>query len=113
VGRPLGKPKIRVASQGRRITWFGDLSNESRNAAERFGTQFDLAIDSKLRGCDVVAVRADDVASNGYTLDRATFRQKKTGRPVRFELTEQTRQAIDEYLRVTRRRPAAPFANGW
>jgi integrase len=66
---------------------------------------FNLAIDSKLRGCDVVAVRVDDVAPIGYTLDRATVRQKKTGRPVRFELTEQTRQAIDEYLRMTRRKP--------
>ena len=50
---------------------------------------FNLAIDSKLRGCDVVAVRVDDVAPNGYSLDRATVRQKETGRPVRFELTEQ------------------------
>jgi integrase len=66
---------------------------------------FNLAIDSKLRGCDVVAVRVDDVAPNGYTLDRATVRQKKTGRPVRFELTEQTRQGIDEYLRMTNRKP--------
>lgn len=44
------------------------------------------------------------MAPNGYTLDRATVRQKKTGRPVRFELTEQTRQAIDECLRMTRRK---------
>jgi integrase len=67
---------------------------------------FNLAIDSKLRGCDVVAVRVADVAPNGYALDRATtVRQKKTGRPVRFELTEQTRQAIDNYLRMTRRKP--------
>lgn len=66
---------------------------------------FNLAIDSKLRGCDVVAVRVDDVAPNGYTLDRATVRQKKTGRPVRFGLTEQTRQAIDNYLRQTGRQP--------
>lgn len=66
---------------------------------------FNLAIDSKLRGCDVVAVRVDDVAPNGYTLDRATVRQKKTGHPVRFELTEQTRQAIDVYLRETARQP--------
>src|SRR5215469_821719 len=63
-----------------------------------------LAIDSKLRGCDVVAVRVDDVASSGYTLDRATVRQRKTGRPVRFELTEQTRQALDEYLHQTGRK---------
>lgn len=36
-------------------------------------------------------------------MDRATIRQKKTGRPVRFELTDQTRQAIDQYLRLTTR----------
>jgi integrase len=65
---------------------------------------FNLAIDSKLRGCDVVAVRVDDVAPNGYTLDRATVRQKKTGRPVRFELMEQTRQALYDYLRPTGRK---------
>ena len=65
---------------------------------------FNLAIDSKLRGCDVVAVRVDDVAPSGYAMDRATIRQKKTGRPVRFELTDQTRQAIDEYLRLTDRK---------
>src|SRR4051812_23144073 len=49
---------------------------------------FNLAIDSKLRGCDVIAVKVDDVAPNGYAVDRASVRQKKTGRPVRFELTE-------------------------
>ena len=65
---------------------------------------FNLAIDSKLRGCDVVAVRVDDVAPSGYSMDRATIRQKKTGRPVRFEITDQTRQAIDEYLRITGRK---------
>ena len=66
---------------------------------------FNLAIDSKLRGCDVVAIKVDDVAAGGYTADRATVRQKKTGRPVRFELTEQTRQAVDEYLRATNKKP--------
>jgi integrase len=58
---------------------------------------FNLAIDSKLRGCDVVVLRVEDVAPSGYAVDRATVRQKKTGRPVRFELTEQTRQAVDDY----------------
>ena len=62
---------------------------------------FNLAIDSKLRGCDVVALKVDDVAPNGYAVERATVRQKKTGQPVKFELTEQTRQAIDEYLKAT------------
>src|SRR5712672_3038325 len=71
---------------------------------------FNLAIDSKLRGCDLVAVRVDDVAPNGYAVDRATVRQKKNGRPVRFELTEQTRQAIDEYIKPLARDPASFFS---
>jgi integrase len=66
---------------------------------------FNLAIDSKLRGCDVVAIRVEDVAGGGYTADRATVRQRKTGRPVRLELSEQTRQAVDDYLRATGKRP--------
>jgi integrase len=64
---------------------------------------FNLAIDSKLRGCDVVAVKVEDVAPNGYAIDRATVRQKKTGHPVRFEITEQTRQSLDEYIRAENR----------
>jgi integrase len=66
---------------------------------------FNLAIDSKLRGCDVVAIRVEDVAPGGHTADRATVRQKKTGRPVRFELSEQTRQAVDAYLKAAYKRP--------
>jgi integrase len=66
---------------------------------------FNLAIDSKLRGFDVVAIRVEDVAAGGDTADRATVRQKKTGRPVRFELSEQTRQAVDDYLKATNKRP--------
>jgi len=62
---------------------------------------FNLAIDSKLRGCDVMALKVEDVAPNGYTIERATVRQRKTGRPVKFELTEQTRQAIEDYLRAS------------
>jgi len=66
---------------------------------------FNLAIDSKLRGCDVVAIKVEDIAASGYTADRATVRQKKTGRPVRFELSEQTRQAVDDYLKAANKRP--------
>ncbi len=66
---------------------------------------FNLAIDSKLRGCDVVAVKVDDVAPQGYAIDRATVRQKKTGRPVRFELTDQTRQAINAYIAEAGKKP--------
>ena len=69
------------------------LANRLRDIA-----LFDLAIDSKLRGCDVVTLKVSDVAPHGYAIDRASVRQRKTGRPVRFEITEQTRQAIDNYL---------------
>jgi integrase len=55
---------------------------------------FNLAIDSKLRGCDVVALKVEDVAPSGYAVDRATVRQKKIGRPVRFELTELTAKRL-------------------
>jgi integrase len=75
---------------------------------------FNLAIDSKLRGCDVVALRVEDVAPSGYAVDRATVRQKKTGRPVRFELTEQTRQAADDYInRVKAGERGDPARQGW
>ncbi|MCH6585338.1 MAG: integrase, partial [Proteobacteria bacterium] len=60
---------------------------------------FNLAIDSKLRGCDLVSLRAGDVAPHGYAIDRAMVRQRKTGRPVKFEIAEHTRQAVDNYLR--------------
>src|SRR5476649_2672870 len=65
---------------------------------------FNLAIDSKLRGCDVVALKVEDIAPNGYCADRATVRQRKTKRPVRFELTEQTRQAVDNYIKAAGKR---------
>ena len=73
---------------------------------------FNIAIDSKLRACDVVALKVEDIAPNGYAADRATIRQKKTGQPVRFEITEQTRQAVDEYLRATGRKSGQVMFNG-
>ena len=62
---------------------------------------FNLAIDSKLRGCDVVALKVEDIAPHGHAVDQATVRQKKTGQPVRFEVTEHTREAVDDYIRAT------------
>jgi integrase len=73
---------------------------------------FNLAIDSKLRGCDVVALKVEEVAPNGYGVDRAIVRQKKTGRPVKFELTDQTRQAIDDYLKATGKKPGEHLFTG-
>ena len=66
---------------------------------------FNLAIDSKLRGCDVVRLKVEDVDPHGYAIDRATVRQRKTGRPVKFEISEHTRQAVDDYLRKYRKVP--------
>jgi hypothetical protein len=62
---------------------------------------FNLAIDSN---CAAAIWHVDDVAPNGYAVDRANIRQSKTGRPVRFELTEVTRQALDDYLRISGRK---------
>jgi hypothetical protein len=61
------------------------------SGAERDLALFNLAIDSKLRGCDLVTITVGDVALSGSVRDRAVIVQKKTGRPVQFELTEQTR----------------------
>jgi len=60
---------------------------------------FNLAIDSKLRGCDLVRVRVADVRqTSGRVASRAVIMQKKTNRPVQFEITEQTRVAIETWI---------------
>lgn len=61
---------------------------------------FDIALDSKLRGCDVVSLRLSDMMSAGIVRRRGTVLQQKTGRPVQFEITEQTRRSITDWLRV-------------
>jgi integrase len=63
---------------------------------------FNLAIDSKLRACDLVKLRIDEVCSGPMVRDRATVVQKKTGRPVQFEITEQTRASLEVWLRILR-----------
>lgn len=63
---------------------------------------FNLAIDSKLRACDLVAISVADVAISGRVRDRAIIIQRKTGRPVQFELTDQTREAVGAWIRRRR-----------
>src|SRR3954469_6016528 len=63
---------------------------------------FDIALDSKLRGCDVVALRLVDIAAAGALRRRATVIQQKTGRPVQFEITEQARRSLADWLRIRR-----------
>jgi len=66
---------------------------------------FNLAIDSKLRGCDLVRLRVGDIAHIGSVVTRATVMQRKTRQPVRFELTEQTRDALEAWIPKARLGP--------
>jgi integrase len=59
---------------------------------------FDLAIDSKLRACDLVRLRVRDVAHGERVAARAIVMQQKTQRPVQFEITEQTREAVARWI---------------
>jgi len=59
---------------------------------------FNLAIDSKLRGCDLVNLRVGDVTHADQILHRAMVVQRKTQRPVQFELTEPTRSAVSAWI---------------
>jgi len=59
---------------------------------------FNLAIDSKLRSCDLVGIRVADVAHGAQVLSRASVMQQKTGLPVRFEVTEQTRDSVQNWI---------------
>jgi integrase len=59
---------------------------------------FNLAIDSKLRGCDLVTLRISDVAQSNRVSSRAIIMQHKTHRPVQFEITEQTRDSLEAWI---------------
>ncbi len=74
------------------------------SASARDLALFNLALDSKLRACDLVRLRLDDICSGSVVRDRATIIQKKTGRPVQFEITEQTRTSIERLLPQLRAR---------
>ena len=59
---------------------------------------FNLAIDSKLRACDLVGLKVADVAQGGRVQSRARVVQQKTHQPVQFEITPQTRQSLDDWI---------------
>lgn len=65
------------------------LANKIRDLA-----LFNLAIDSKLRGCDLVKLKVSDISHGSSILKRAMVTQQKTRQPVQFEITDQTKQAI-------------------
>ncbi|MEO0697876.1 MAG: tyrosine-type recombinase/integrase [Pseudomonadota bacterium] len=59
---------------------------------------FNLAIDSKLRGCDLVGIKVSDIQMGSDIRARAKILQNKTGNPVQFEVTKQTRDAIETWI---------------
>ena len=66
---------------------------------------FNLAIDSKLRGCDLVNLRVRDMTHGNQVLARAMIVQRKTQRPVQFELTEPTRVAVTAWMEKSKLKP--------
>lgn len=59
---------------------------------------FNMAVDSKLRGCDLVGLRVRDVFAAGHVKERTSMIHSKTGKPVRFEITEATRVSLDRWI---------------
>jgi integrase len=70
---------------------------------------FNFAIDSKLRGCDVVKVGIEDVLLSGSVRSRASVVQQKTGKPVTFEISDQTKLSIQEWVRRLGSRQRGPL----
>ena len=60
---------------------------------------FDLGLDSNLRACDLVTMQVCDICHGGHTAQRATVMQQKTSRPVLFEITPPTRDAINDWIK--------------
>ena len=62
---------------------------------------FNLAIDSKLRSCDLVKLRVMDIAQGGLVQNRAMIMQQKTHHPVQFEITEGTRKSVSNLIKTS------------
>jgi integrase len=73
-----------------------ELSQRTRDLA-----LFNLAIDSKLRACDLVKLKVRDISHGDRVTSRAIVMQQKTGRPVQFEITEQTRKSVSEWIKAS------------
>ncbi len=72
-----------------------ELTNNIRDLA-----LFNLALDSKLRGCDLLALKVKDVAHGSIMQSRAIITQKKTGSPVQFEITSNTRKSLTKLIKL-------------
>ena len=80
--------------------WAIRINLQNAHAARDLA-MFNLAIDSKLRGCDLVNLHVRDVTHGNQILPRAMVIQRKTERPVQFELTEPTRTALSAWIEKT------------
>lgn len=67
---------------------------------------FNLAIDSKLRACDLVQLRVADISHSGQIASRAMVIQQKTGRPVHFEIMQMTRESVQAWIKHANLSPA-------
>jgi integrase len=92
-GRKIGAKRALKPRQVWAIRFFLDQRRRMRDRA-----LFDLAIDSKLRGCDVVKIRIGDLVLGGQIRSRAIVIQAKTGRPVQFELMSDARASLLAWL---------------
>jgi integrase len=92
-GRLLGSKRALKPQQVWAIRFFLDNKGRLRDRA-----LFDLAIDSKLRGCDIVKMRIGDIVSGGRIKSRAIVIQQKTGRPVQFELLTSSQASLLAWL---------------
>ena len=72
-----------------------EISHRTRDLA-----LFNLAIDSKLRGCDLVKIRVPDLIMQGTIRSRASVLQQKTGSVVAFEISEATKDALSTWLKI-------------
>ena len=70
---------------------------------------FNLAIDSKLRACDLIRLQVNDIAPNGHVASRAKTLQRKTGHPVQFEITARTRDALTAWISRSALGPNQPL----
>jgi site-specific recombinase XerC len=92
-GTRVGAKRALKPKQVWAIRFFLDQHNRVRDRA-----LLDLALDSKLRGCDVVGIKIGDVVSGGHVRSRAIMVQRKTGRPVQFELHADARTSLIAWL---------------
>ena len=92
-GRMVGTKRPLTQKQIWAVRFFLDREDRLRDHA-----LFDLAIDSKLRGCDLVKIKIGDLVSGAEIKSRALVIQQKTGRPVQFELTADVRASLLAWL---------------